>query len=75
MENFCSKEVLDFPEQLKCRSLRSKNNSKILLEELTRQQLINTEKEPSYKKLPNLLSFNSANEAERDSLLFLKRYI
>lgn len=104
VENFCSKEKLDSLKQLKCRSLLTKYNTKTLLEEIARQQLIQNhfwwplagktyyqswkvtslvnmfcnicvEKKPSYRKLLNLLSFNSAKYAGRDSLLYQKRYI
>ena len=40
VENFCSKEKLDSLKQLKCRSLLTKYNTKTLLEEIARQQLI-----------------------------------
>ena len=101
---FLFKKKLDFLKELKCRSLLTKYNTKTLLQEIARQQLIqkpfwwplagktyyqswkvtslvnmfcNTcaEKKPSYRKLLNLLSFNSAKYAGRDSLLYQKRYI
>ena len=37
--------------------------------------VIYAEREPSCKKLLNLLSCSPANDAERDSLSYLKRYI
>ena len=40
VDDFCSKEVLDILEQFKCRSLMTKDNAKIVLEELARQELI-----------------------------------
>ena len=82
----------------------TKDNSKGVLEELARQELIQkpflmasswkkisalkyripskhvlyaiyAEREPSCKKLLNLLSCSPANDAERDSLSYLKSYI
>ena len=103
VEDFCSEDFC-FLEQFKCRSLMTKDNLKVVLQELARQELIQkpflmassckkisalknripskhvlysiyAAREPSCKKLLNLLSCSPANDAERDSLSYLKRYI